>query len=361
MKKTFQKTLLALTFLLVSNFVMAQVPNYVPTNGLVGWWPFNGNANDESVNGNNGTVYGAALTTDRFGNINSAFNFDGLSNYISIPDNNSLDLSTEYTISVWVQIPDYSTPQFQNGSGAIDPNRTVLGKPRSSGWASGYSIGSVDGAISNKFNHRNLTDTSMSFVHSNSPLPLNVWVNIIAVKSNTSISLYNNGVLEQSASPTITLANSSEPLYIGKEFTSPGENWYRWYKGKADEIGIWNRALSQQEITDLFNASSCSNNTAITPQTNSLTTGSTATFTASTSDPNPSYVWQSDFGQGFQTLNNFGNYSGANTDTMNISNVQLSENNQPIRVITTSGNCIDTSNVAVINILDTCSCLILLT
>jgi hypothetical protein len=35
---------------------MAQVPSYVPTNGLVGWWPFNGNANDESGNGNNGTV-----------------------------------------------------------------------------------------------------------------------------------------------------------------------------------------------------------------------------------------------------------------------------------------------------------------
>lgn len=99
----------------------------------------------------------------------------------------------------------------------------------------------------------------------------------------------------------------------------------------------------------------CSTNTAITPQSNALNTGSTATFTATTSDPNPSYVWQSDFGQGFQALNNFGNYSGANTATLNIANVQLSSHTQPIRVISTSGNCIDTSNVAVINILDTCS------
>ncbi len=45
----------------------AQVPSYVPTNGLVGYWPFNGNANDESGSGNNGTVNGATLTTDRFG------------------------------------------------------------------------------------------------------------------------------------------------------------------------------------------------------------------------------------------------------------------------------------------------------
>jgi N-acetylneuraminic acid mutarotase len=98
----------------------------------------------------------------------------------------------------------------------------------------------------------------------------------------------------------------------------------------------------------------CALNTQINPTNNILTIGSTATFSVATSDPNPSYVWQSDFGQGFQTLNEYGNYSGVNTATLNIANIQLSEHNQPIRVISTSGNCIDTSNVSVINILDTC-------
>lgn len=106
--------------------------------------------------------------------------------------------------------------------------------------------------------------------------------------------------------------------------------------------------------SDFYKISSCSHNTLITPQINSLSIGNTAFFSATTSDPNPNYIWQSDFGQGFQTLNNIGNYSGANTGSLNIANVQLSEHNQPIRVISTSGNCIDTSNVAVINILDTC-------
>ncbi len=59
------------------------MPNYVPTNGLVGWWPFNGNATDESINTNDGTVNGATLTTDRFGNANSVYGFEGLSNFIS--------------------------------------------------------------------------------------------------------------------------------------------------------------------------------------------------------------------------------------------------------------------------------------
>jgi hypothetical protein len=98
----------------------------------------------------------------------------------------------------------------------------------------------------------------------------------------------------------------------------------------------------------------CANNTNITPQTNFLITGNIATFTATTSDPNPSYLWQSDFGQGFVTLNNYGNYSGVNSSTLTVVDVQLSEHNQPIRVISTSGNCVDTSNVATIQIADTC-------
>ncbi len=92
----------------------------------------------------------------------------------------------------------------------------------------------------------------------------------------------------------------------------------------------------------------------VTPQNNTLQTSGIASFTATTSDLNPSFIWQSDFGQGFQTLNNFRNYSGVNSTVLNISNVQLSNHNQPIRVISTSGNCIDTSNVATVNILDTC-------
>jgi hypothetical protein len=76
-------------------------PAYVPTDGLVGWWPFNGNANDESGNGNNGTVNGATLTEDRFGNANSAYYYDGISNNILINDDSTLRPS-EITMSVWI-------------------------------------------------------------------------------------------------------------------------------------------------------------------------------------------------------------------------------------------------------------------
>jgi N-acetylneuraminic acid mutarotase len=121
---------------------------------------------------------------------------------------------------------------------------------------------------------------------------------------------------------------------------------------KIYAIGGTNSSFQSTSINEEFSV--CQNNLSLTPSLNSVSTGNTIAFSATTTDPNPSYVWQSDLGQGFQTLNNFGIYSGANTATLNIANVQLSEHNQPIRVISTSGNCIDTSNVAVINILDTC-------
>jgi hypothetical protein len=72
------------TFLLLSfyNVSTAQIPSYVPTNGLVGWWPFNGNANDESGNGNNGTVNGATLASDRNDLSNSSYLTNSNNQYI---------------------------------------------------------------------------------------------------------------------------------------------------------------------------------------------------------------------------------------------------------------------------------------
>ena len=67
-----------LSLLFLSQHIVAQVPSYVPTDGLVGYWPLNGNANDESGNGNNGTVYEVILSNDRFGNENSSYFFDGI-------------------------------------------------------------------------------------------------------------------------------------------------------------------------------------------------------------------------------------------------------------------------------------------
>ena len=331
----------ALAFgLSVSAKVMAQVPNYVPTNGLVGWWPFNGNANDESGNGNNGTVNGATLTSDRFGNSNNSYSFNGSTNFIEVPQSSSLLLTNDYSIAAWINIPDYST------SNSGDPMSVVVGKAAQNAWSSGYNLVAVEGNNSqNKFGGNNLLSSTVT--------PTNQWVHIVYTYDGSIVKLFLNGVLNNSVSIQFNLQNiSPTSLFFGKEFNSTWSN--RYFKGKADDIGIWDKALTTQEVSDLYSAVSCYNNLTITPSTNTQNIGGTANFVASTSDPTPTISWQSDFGQGFQTLTDYGNYSGANTNALSISNMQLANHNQPIRAISTSGNCVDTSNVATIQITDTC-------
>jgi len=335
---------------------MAQnVPNYVPTNSLVGWWPFNGNANDESGNNLNGSVLGANLTSDRNNINNASYDFSFLNagwgsqnNEVYIPDSPLLDVN-QITVSVWIYPRSYFWPGDPN-----NPNSTILNRfqygysnPNGQAWGIGFNATSVTGGIVGT------NGTGGSSAVSNTALTLNQWHHIVMTYDLSNIKLFVDGVLS-ATQPYNGAMNTSGNSGISIGESNQANGYWTYTDGKIDDIGMWSRALTQQEISTLYNASNCFNNTAITPQNNSLSIGNTATFTASTSDPNPSYLWQSDFGQGFQTLNNFGNYSGTNTNALTISNIQLSNHTQPIRVITLSGNCIDTSNVATITIADTC-------
>lgn len=90
------KKIITSILVFTGTLLFSQVPNYVPTNGLVGWWPFTGNANDMSGNGNNGIVNGATLTTDRNGNNNSAYSFNGVNQFIQVQTpslNNTISIS----------------------------------------------------------------------------------------------------------------------------------------------------------------------------------------------------------------------------------------------------------------------------
>ena len=80
----------------------AQIPAYVPTNGLVAWLPFNGNGNDESALNHQVTVIGVNLTTDRFGTNDRAYIFNGVNDKIEITDNVVPDFDfIQFSVSVW--------------------------------------------------------------------------------------------------------------------------------------------------------------------------------------------------------------------------------------------------------------------
>jgi hypothetical protein len=154
-----------------------------------------------------------------------------------------------------------------------------------------------------------------------------------------------NGVLNNTTTGVSSPNNTTTlPLYIGSDIES---NSY-FFNGKIDDIGIWNRALTYQEITDLYNG--CQLSVSTQPINQAVNISNNAQFTTASSDPLATYQWQTDLGVGFQNLNSVGQYSGTANDTLTIANTTFSNNNQPFRCIISSGSCTDTSNVAVLTV-----------
>jgi hypothetical protein len=241
-----KKQLLILTTALLSINVIAQVPNYVPTNGLVGWWPFNGNANDESGNGNNGTVNGATLTADRFGAAGKAYGFDGISNYIEVPSSPGLSVSATYSISVWSYISSFN-------SGGFPYQPAIVSKIDGGDWYGGFEIrASSDVTGGPKFlsTSGNIGGNNFSPAVPNNNI--NEWYNIIATYDGSMVRCFINGVCMDSIGISGNLQTSTIPLRFGRR--GGGPSFDCWFTGLLDDIGIWNRALTQCEIQDLYNA-----------------------------------------------------------------------------------------------------------
>jgi len=240
MKKTLHVFAIACISLLTLP-AAAQIPAYVPTDGLVGWWPFNGNANDESGNGNEGVVNGATLTEDRFVNANKAFSFNGISDFIQVNNSASLTLTNNFSFSCWIKIPDYSL----NTSGIVE--RTVIGKQRANNEGT-FNFIAVNPWGQNACSF-GLNDGPNNIVVNNGEgVLLNTWNHFSGTYDGTIAKLWKNGVLIADQQTGISLIVSDEPFYFGKEFNSMG----RFFKGIIDDIAIYNRALTEQEIQNLY-------------------------------------------------------------------------------------------------------------
>ena len=218
------------------------VPSYVPTNGLAGYWGFNGNANDESGNGNNGTVNGATLTTDRNGNSNNAYSFNGNSG-ISIPHSTSLIVGNSSTFSFWLKYNSLS-----NGFNLVFKKGIVGGCPDSGYY---FAYDGVPGPVYKCFGYG--VRGNCSGISDSSSLD-NEWHNIVVVYNLQNSQIYFDGILQDGyANNNIKQAifNTVEPLIIGY-YNGPysGTSW----NGLIDDFGIWNRALTQQEITTMYNS-----------------------------------------------------------------------------------------------------------
>ncbi|MEQ8928082.1 MAG: LamG-like jellyroll fold domain-containing protein [Fulvivirga sp.] len=240
--------ILILIQVLICSLVQAQNINQ----GRVAYYEFNGNANDP-INGLNGTVFGALSTTDRFGNSNSAYEFDGLDDFISIPHSEIINFNSnsDFSISLWVYLPSEQT----SSSGT---NNEILGKwnaLNSQGYPFAIRYINENVTNGNQFKFASLRYDSEfcngnPILRSSCPVEVDNWFHIVFIKNESQLTLYQNGELmiseTDNTSNTCNTTNN-EPLYIGKRQANQ-----RHYKGKIDDILFYNRPLSEEEVDLLY-------------------------------------------------------------------------------------------------------------
>ncbi len=228
----------------VVDSVKIVVKHKIPLNGLIAYYPFNGNANDESGNGNNGTVYGAILTTDRYGNTNSAYSFDGINDYINI--GNNVKPPFPLTISTWVKINGFHGSTWRG----IFRNDTWNSSAYYHGIAVTYDpSGGVAGGAGSGFASSN---TRRQYYTESGVLNVGSWHNIIVIFNGANnMSIFVDSIeytLTSTASSGTSMTYSSASGAIGRRDPDSDHTT----NGVIDNIRIYNRALSEIEIQALF-------------------------------------------------------------------------------------------------------------
>lgn len=215
-------------------------------NGLVGHWTFDGKdmpggqVNDTSGNGNNGSQVNMASSTAYVpGAIGQALNFDGTNDYLLLPNTAGLNVASAFTLSAWIYSEDPSAGSIQ---------RIVSLSPSESGGIEKYSMY----VQSNQFKtviRLNGADYITSTVYSDSDYLRRRWRNVVMVYDGSQILMYSDGEGVGQRTQSGTLADAStNPLRIG----AFGPTFGQYFKGKVDDVRIYNRALSLDEIKQLY-------------------------------------------------------------------------------------------------------------
>ncbi|MEA3225189.1 MAG: LamG domain-containing protein [Planctomycetota bacterium] len=216
------------------------------TDGLVAYYPFEGDASDVSGNNNHAVVYGAQLTEDRFGNANHAYLFDGFNDTIEAPHSASLDITGPITLSCWV-------------------------KAQNIYWRTGLIIKAPDPMPDVGYKLRTYWDKAhMGLVYyppktgggagSDTLVNDNVWHLVTGTYDGSEIRMYVDGQLEGLTLYTAGHTSNTAALQIG-HYYYPYNDGYGGrmdvtLNGAIDEVRIYNRALDQSEVTELYTGES---------------------------------------------------------------------------------------------------------
>ncbi|MBN2559331.1 MAG: LamG domain-containing protein [Phycisphaerae bacterium] len=220
------------------------------SDGLVAYYPFNGNANDEGSNGNDGLVLGATLTQDMFGNADSAYYFDGVDDYIRASANN---LPTPArTVSLWFYTDAVGIAPYDPGY-----------RPNLVGYGGGAGCGTSWLMGINHWGHASMGMTGHCWANTieyyyGSEAPAGSWFHFVITTDPTGTRIYLDSELKASNSIYVnnTYVNGRH-LAIGVAVNPTGYAPYKdynvgYFKGTIDEVRIYDRALSLAEIQELY-------------------------------------------------------------------------------------------------------------
>ena len=276
---------LFLTIVFICQYTIAQVPSYVPTDGLVGYWPFDGNANDASGNGNNGVVNGPTLTSDRFGNNNSAYSFtvNSSAGWGSAQDrititNPTIPNDNSFAMSGWVNLESKPGP-------FIDRPHTLMGRWDGNGEAVFRNYINYSGQVQTALYPYSQSGTN---IYESGNVTYGNWEHVVITYDGSVVKHYVNGQLTGQETLNINIAVSSTNITFGELHMANG-HWYL-FSGKMDDLGYWSRALTQQEITDLYESEVLSCDVDIITSATEVCAGESVDL-STVGDINSSYLW----------------------------------------------------------------------
>jgi len=206
------------------------------TGNMIAFYPFNGNANDQTGN-HNGIVNGAVLTIDRFGNPNEAYSFDGVTENIQIPNSQSLNFGKSITVSLWFKI----SPSFQF-------NREAFLISHGS-WQNRWKISVTNKKIRWTIKTDSNVNSGIKDLDSETDLTVNKLYLITAVYSGTDMELWINSELDAFTSWNGNILSTTNDLTIAQML--PTNNNYN-FSGIIDDIHLYDYALSVNEIQKLY-------------------------------------------------------------------------------------------------------------
>jgi RHS repeat-associated protein len=231
-----------------SNALLTVVDCVGAPSGLVGWWPGDGDGLDLAGT-NHGALYGGAVATAQ-GKVGQAFSLDGTNGYFLVPDAPALK-PTNLTVEAWVRFTSLDSPAY----GAVPAGETfvVFKKNTRTSDFEGYWLGKQrDGGDYFVFGV-SPAGGGMVSVRSASNLSTGTWYHVAGVRGSNYLQLYVNGQLVGATNVTGAQDYDTTPLYFG---TSGQYYWDRKLAGQLDEVSLYNRALSGEEIEAIYDATS---------------------------------------------------------------------------------------------------------